>query len=57
MRALSKIFYKKNGFSSVFHSNKFNIASKNVHYKGIRNLVDVLIRKDLEKLRSSLISS
>lgn len=54
MRVLSRSFYRRNGFLSIYYSNKFNRASKNVHYKGIRNLIEVLMKKDIEQLTYSL---
>ncbi len=57
MRVLSKNFFAKNGFLSIYYSNKFNRASKNVHYKGIRSLIEVLMRKDIEQLSYNLMSA
>lgn len=54
MRVISKLFYRKHGFCSIYYSNKFNRASKNIHNKGVRNLVEVLVHKDLEQLKNSL---
>jgi hypothetical protein len=51
MRILSKMFLSKCGFLSIFFSNKFNLASKLVHYKGVRSLTHVLIHRDLEHLK------
>ena len=52
MRILSRRFFNKNCFLSIFFSNKFNKASKNVHVKGLRSLIDILHRKDLDQLRA-----
>ena len=46
LRILSHIFLKKNGFLSIFFSNKFNQNSKLVHYKGLRILIDLLEKQD-----------
>ena len=51
MRILSRIFYSNNGFLSVFFSNKFNNASKYIHIKGTRSLIEILKKNDWNKLK------